>query len=291
MIDHLRAIAIFAAVAEEGSFSAASRRLKLTTSGISQHITKLEEQLGVTLLYRTTRALSLTTEGTHLLLHAQRMVAEAEEGLNKIADSSTEPAGHLKVSVPLMMASGPYEEAIWAFALNYPAVSLELLYFDHIVDLVSGGYDVALRLGYLQDSSLYARRIGSFSRQLVCAPSYLKTFGKIDSLATLKQCNFVSLDTLPNQIEFIHHNEKTTFTHKNGRILVNSFEALKSAVLAGLGVQRIPTDLIREELKRGELVVLLPEWSLADLGIYAVWPDNSRRSSLTHRFVEHLLAS
>lgn len=158
MIDDLRAMAIFATVAESGSFSAAGRQLRLATSGISQHVTKLEDRLGVTLFYRSTRSLSLTNEGKSLLDHAQRMMAAAEDGLNSIVDISNEPAGAITITLPAFMASSSYEHAIWGFINKHRAVAVTVRYLDRNFDLVTEGIDLALCMGELPDTALRSRR-------------------------------------------------------------------------------------------------------------------------------------
>ncbi|WP_171181973.1 LysR family transcriptional regulator [Ruegeria sp. HKCCD8929] len=291
MIDDLRPLAIFAAVAESGSFSAAGRQLRLATSGISQHVTKLEDRLGVTLFYRSTRSLSLTSEGQRLLEHAQRMMAAAEDGLNSVVDVSKEPAGSLIITLPAFMAESIYERAIWDFASTYRAVELTVRYLDSNFDLVAEGIDLALRMGELPDSSLRSRRLGSASRKLVCAPSYLKALPRVTSPGDLRTADFVAMQGLTDQVVLIKGDEEKTLHTNRGRVVVDNFAALRSALCAGLGIQRLPASVADPELEVGNLVELIPDWSIPDLGTYAVWPDTSRRLSLTRLLVDHIDAA
>ena len=291
MIDNLRAMAIFATVAETGSFSAAGRQLRLATSGISQHVTKLEDRLGATLFYRSTRSLSLTNDGKRLLEYAQRMMAAAEDGLNSITDISNEPAGALTVTLPAFMANSFYEQAIWDFMRRHHAVAITIKYLDRTFDLVAEGIDLALRMGALSDSALRSRRLGSFGRKLVCAPSYLASIDKITKPSDLKKCDFVMIDGLVDQISLFKDGQEVIVPTSRGRVLVDNLVALSSALRAGLGVQRVPTSIIQNDLKSGALVELLPNWSLPDLGTYAVWPDTSRRSSLTRLLIDHIVTA
>lgn len=288
MIDDLRALAIFATVAETGSFSAAGRQLRLATSGISQHVSKLEDRLGVTLLYRSTRSLSLTAEGARLLDHARRMMAAAEDGLNSIADISTEPAGALTISLPAFMAGSPQEAAIWDFAHRYEAIALTLRYLDRRFDLVAEGIDMALRMGELPDSSLCSRRLGSFGRVLVAAPCYLARVGAVDTPDDLTRCDFIAMEAVPDHISLMNGREEVTMKTVRGRVLVDNFAGLRNALIAGLGIQRLPAEVAAPDLASGVLVHVLPDWSIPDMGTYAVWPDTSRRSSLTRMLVEHI---
>ena len=289
MIDDLRAMAIFATVAETGSFSAAGRQLRLATSGISQHVTKLEDRLGVTLFYRSTRSLSLTSDGKRLLEHALRMMAAAEDGLNSIADISQEPAGALTVTLPAFMAESTYEQAIWDFVSRHQSVAMTIKYLDRNFDLVAEGIDLALRMGELPDSTLRSRRLGSFKRKLVCAPSYMAKAGTIKSVEDLRTCDFVTMDGLVDQLTLLKHGQSEIIHTNKGRVQVDSFVALRSAVLSGLGVQRMPASVANADLKAGKFVELLPDWAIPELGIFAVWPDTSRRSSLTRLLIDHVV--
>jgi DNA-binding transcriptional LysR family regulator len=289
MIDDLRAMAIFATVAETGSFSAAGRHLRLATSGISQHVTKLEDRLGVTLFYRSTRSLSLTNEGRRLLDHAQRMMAAADDGLNSVVDISNEPAGALTITLPAFMAGSSYEQAIWGFVRQHQAVAVTIRYLDRNFDLVAEGIDLALRMGDLPDSALRSRRLGSFGRKLVCAPSYLKTLPQVTKPDDLKDVDFVAMEGLVDQLSLTKDGEEKVLHTNRGRVLVDNFAALRSALCAGLGVQRLPTSVADDDLKSGALIELLPDWGIPDLGTYGVWPDASRRSSLTRLLIKHIV--
>ncbi|UWP98658.1 LysR family transcriptional regulator [Aliiroseovarius crassostreae] len=291
MIDDLRAMAIFATVAETGSFSAAGRQLRLATSGISQHVTKLEDRLGVTLFYRSTRSLSLTNEGKRLLEHTQRMMTAAEDGLNSIVDISNEPAGALIITLPAFMAGSTYEQAIWSFTRQHQAVAVTIKYLDRNFDLVAEGIDLALRMGELPDSALRSRRLGSFGRKLVCAPSYLKTLPPIRSPDDLKNADFVAMEGLADQVALLKDGEEQVLHTGRGRVLVDNFAALRSALCAGLGIQRLPAIVADTDLKSGALVEILSDWKIPDLGTYGVWPDTSRRSSLTRLLIDHIVAN
>jgi DNA-binding transcriptional LysR family regulator len=290
MIDELRSMAIFTAVAEMGSFSAAGRKLRLATSGISQHVSKLEDRLGVTLFYRSTRSLSLTSEGQRLLEHTQRMIVAAEDGLNSIADISNEPSGALSITMPAFMAGSIYELAIWDFMRSHKAIAVTMKYLDRNFDLVAEGIDLALRMGELSDSALRSRRLGSFGRKLVCSPEYLAHIGDIKTPNDLKDCDFIAMSGLNVNIPLRKGDKEMVIHPRKSRVLVDSFAALHSGLRAGLGIQRLPTSVAKEDLKSGALVELLPAWSIPDLGTYVVWPGTSRRSSLTRLLIEHIAA-
>jgi DNA-binding transcriptional LysR family regulator len=288
MIDELKSLAIFATVAETGSFSAAGRQLKLATSGISQHVSKLEDRVGVTLLYRSTRSLSLTTDGKKLLKHAKRMMLAAEEGLDTIANVSQEPTGELSLSLPAFMVNSYYDLMIWDFVRRYKSVGITVRYLDQNVDLVGEGVDMALRMGQLLDSNLRCRRLGSFARKIVCAPSYLEQIGKVKNPDDLKKCNFIAIEGLITQLSLVKGKKEALVQTNKGRITVNNFFALRSALRNGLGVQRMPESVVENDLKTGALVQLLPDWTIPDLGIYAVTPGANHRGALSKLLIDHI---
>lgn len=289
MIDDLRALAIFAKVAEAGSFSAAGRSLRLSTSVVSHHVKALETRHGVSLFRRSTRALSLTGEGQRLLEAARRMVEAAEEGLDSIANVSTDPAGALRVSAPAFMMNSPQESAIWQFAGRYPNVAVTLYSSDEQINLVEKGFDMAIRLGTLSDSALRSRKIGAFERCLVASPSYLETIETPLAPEDLTRCDFVLLDMLSEKFVLKRGSEVVTVQPEQSRVLVNSISSARCAVLAGLGVQKLPLSEVEKDLAAGHLMRVLPEWSLPTLSIYAVWPESSQRSTLVRLLLEFLL--
>lgn len=289
MINDLRALAIFAKVAEAGSFSAAGRALRLSTSVVSHHVSSLEMRHGVPLLHRSTRSLSLTNEGQCLLDAARRMIEAAEEGFDAIADISGAPTGTLRISAPAFLMNSPQVDAVWQFARQYPGVSLTLCSSDKQVNLVAEGFDVAIRLGVMSDSSLKSRKIGTFERCLVASPSYLESREALTTPEDLSCCDFVMLDMLPEKFVLHKDGVNVVVQPEKSRVLVNSIGGAISAVLAGLGVQKLPLSEVSEELAAGSLVNVLPDWSLETYNIYAVWPESSRRGTLVGLLLEYLV--
>lgn len=289
MIDDLRALAIFVKVVEAGSFSAAARALRLSTSVVSHHVKALENRHGVSLLHRSTRALSLTSEGRRLLEAARRMVEAAEEGLNTIADSSAHPAGALRLTAPAFLMNSPQVGAIWRFAERHPSVAITLYSSDERANLVADGFDMAIRLGAMADSTLRCRRIGTFERALVAAPAYLKTIRELVVPEDLTRCDFVLPDMLSDKFVLQRDGEETTVQPEGSRVLVNSIAASRSAALAGLGVHKLPLSEVGSDLAAGRLERVLPEWTLPTRNIYAVWPSSSHRSSLVRLLLDCLV--
>lgn len=289
MIDDLRALAIFAKVAEAGSFSAAARTLRLSTSVVSHHVKVLESRHGVSLFRRSTRALSLTNEGQKLLGAAKRMVEAAEQGLDSIANISAEPAGTLRLTAPAFLMNSAQKTAIWQFASDHPNVKVTVHSSDERVNLITEGFDLAIRLGEMADSALRSRKIGAFERRLVAAPSYLATIEEPVSPEDLARCEFVLLDMLPNKFILQRGGEEHNLQPEKSRVSVNSVASARSALIAGLGVQRLPHSEVEDDLASGRLVEILPDWSLPTINIYAVWPASSHHSSLVRLLLKYLV--
>lgn len=288
MIDELRALAIFAKVAEAGSFSAAANSLQLSTSVVSHHVKKLETRLGTTLIRRSTRALSLTHDGERLLESASKVVREAELGLNEIAGTTSQPSGVLRLTMPTFLSNSDLQGAVWRFVSDYPKVRLNIHETEERVNLISGGYDLAIRVGTLKDSGLKRRKIGVFERALVSSPSYLEKVGGVKTPSQLNRCKFVSLGMLPEGFTLHRKGKKVAFQPDDVQISVTSVSAAHSAIVAGLGIQRLPRSEVEEELKSGLLVEVLPDWSLPTLNIYAVWPEAGQSNALVTLLIDSL---
>ncbi len=290
MSDDYRGLAVFVAVADAGSFSAAGRRLKISTSVVSHHISKLESKLGVPLFFRSTRSLSMTSEGQQIVDAARRMVRAGDEAFDLLADHSEQPVGALRVTLPAFGTGSGIHEAIWAFAKAHPLVALSIISSDRPVDLVKEGYDLAIRLGVLADSTLKNRRIGTFHRVLVASPAFLKNAPDIKSPPDLVAQDFISFAMTSDVLTLYQDSEQITVPMENFRVEVDSVTAGKAAALEGLGVMSLPLNEIEKELESGALVEVMPNWKLAALGIFAVWPDSGPQKKLTRRMIDFLVA-
>jgi DNA-binding transcriptional LysR family regulator len=289
MIENFRGLAIFVAVADAGSFSNAGRRLKLSTSVVSHHLSKLESKLGVSLFFRSTRSLSLTPEGQSILPAARRMVDAGVEALDELAETSDQPVGALRLTMPAHGDQSHVHQAVWEFARTYPLVTISLSNSNKAADLVKEGFDLAIRLGRLADSTLKNRKIGQFGRVVVASPAYLATRPPVETLEDLNACEFIAISIIPNAMTLMRNGEQILFEPEKIRLEVDSISTAKTAILAGLGVQHLPTSEAEQELKDGRLVRVLPEWSLPEMGVYAVWPDVGPQKKLTRRLIDFLV--
>ena len=287
-MDDYRALAVFVAVHEAGSFSGAGRRLKLSTSVVSHHVSKLEAKLGASLFFRSTRSLSLTPEGQAILPSARAMVVAADEALDILAETSETPVGALRITLPAFGERSLIHQSLMRFVHAHPMVAMSIHTSDYPVDLVKEGFDLAIRLGVLSDSALKSKRIGSFTRKLVASPSYLAGRAKIRTLEDLQACDFISMAMLPDAITLVNKGEQFSFEPENVRLEVHSLSSAKLAVLQGLGLQHLPDSEADVEISEGRLVEVLPQWSPPELGVYAVWPDIGPQKKLTRRLIEFM---
>ncbi|NND92038.1 MAG: LysR family transcriptional regulator [Granulosicoccus sp.] len=289
MIEDYRGLAVFVAVADAGSLSAAGRRLKLSTSVVSHHLSRLEAKMGTSLFFRSTRSMSLTAEGHAALPAARRMVAAGEEALDALSVGSDVPVGALHITMPAWGDRTPMRQKIWEFARLYPMVAISVQTSDMQSDLVKEGFDLAIRLGRLADSGLKSRRIADFKRVLVASPEYLASRPIVRTLEDLASCDYIAITMLPHVETFAWQGKSVSFQPEKVRLEVDTIMSAKSAILAGLGVRHLPLGEVEEEIASGRLVQVLPEYRMPDLGVYAVWPDGGHEKALTRRLIDFLL--
>ncbi len=281
-------MAVFARVVDEGSFRAVAKELSLAPSRVSETVSDLEQYLGVTLLYRTTRKLSLTSEGRKFYVHVAQLLRSAEAGLNELNALSQEHIGELKIALPAFLATSNIATTIAEFAREHPKVTLELSYSDQIVDMINEGFDMSIRVGKLEDSSMMSRKIGESRRLLVAGKEYLETRATPKHPSDLNEWDWIHFRMRSNIVKFESPTGEIISNSVNSRISVNNVEAMLHLVNQNIGVSVLPEHLAGKYIKSGKLVHLLPEWELSSLGYYAVWPDSSRRENLTLQLVRYL---
>lgn len=288
MIDKLRSIAIFATVVDQGTFRAAALHLGLAPSRVSQAVSDLEKALGVTLLYRSTRQLSLTPEGQILHEKATAMLTAAESGLDAINPVSKEPSGALRITAPAFVTQTALMDSFADFAKTHPKILLKFDFSDKQSDLIKDGFDVAIRAGWLEDSEFLTRSIGFSDRLLVASPTCCGGHPPPTHPKDLESWNWIRFTMRPDQTELTSaKGESVTVTGKS-HVSVNSADALFEMAARGLGLTAVPEHLARRGMEAGRLIHVLPDWSLRPLGLHAVWPDQSRRENLTMLFVRFL---
>jgi DNA-binding transcriptional LysR family regulator len=286
-LDHLAAMAIFAKVVETNSFTAAARALGSSKSAVSKQVAALEDRLGARLLNRTTRRLALTEIGVAFYDRCSRLVAEAEEAELEVTRMTAEPRGELRINAPYSFGINHVAPRLGGFLAAHPAVSIDLTLDDRYVDLVADGYDLAIRIGNLSDSSLIARKLGMTRVLLVAAPEYWAKHGMPKTPRDLAnhECLIYSYRRMGNLWQF--GNEAVRVS---GRMHANNGDVLRQVAVAGHGVVIMPSFIIWEDLLAGRLVPALPGHEPPPLGIYAVYPHSRHLSAKVRAFVDYLVA-
>jgi DNA-binding transcriptional LysR family regulator len=283
----LNEILVFAKVAETGSFSAAARKLDMPKSTVSRKIADLEQRLGARLIQRTTRRLSLTDAGRAYFEHGARIVAELEEADRAVGNLQDGPRGKLRVTAPLNF--GFLGAIAAAYLARYPEVELELVCTDRVVNLVEEGFDVAIRARALGDSSLIARSLGQVGTLMVADPGYIERRGRPREPKELAKHDCVVFGAGGDRGKWkLRRKTSSVEITVTPRLVVNDFETVHEAVVAGLGIGLIPDFRCAGDLRDRRLERVLPEWSVADTPIHAVYPSTRHLSPKIRAFVEHL---
>lgn len=288
MIDHLKQMAIFAQVVEEGTFRGAAKALGLSPSRVSETVSELEDYLGVTLLYRTTRKIALTNEGRIFYGRVVEMMHSAEAGLNEISAIAMEPVGALRISFPAFLSSSPLSTAVADFSKRYPNVALSVTYTDNEVGLIEDGFDLNIRAGWLDDSSMMSRKLAVGQRKLVAGRKYASRHSVPKSPADLEDWDWIRYRNRADTTVLVGPDGTEGKVTGKAQIEVDSIHALDHLVRQNLGVTILPANMADQGIEDDALVPLIPDWTLRELGIFAVWPDRSRRESLTLLFVRFL---
>ena len=289
MIDQLRQMAIFARTIDHGSFRAAAKAMRLSPSVVSHQVAELERRLGTALIYRSTRKLSLTRDGERLLLSARTMIEAAENGLQSVSDQAREPSGELRVTMPAVLARSKLVEQIAGFTVANRKVQLSVDFSDTRKSLIGDGFDLAIRMGWLKDSALIARKLNSVHRRLVAAKSYLASRPRPVSPGDLNDWDWLELSPVrTKQPKFQKAGHKTMTVKPASRISVNDAHALYQFARAGSGLALVPDFLAEDDISAGVMEYVLPDWHVEDIGIYAVWPQNAPKHGLTRCLVDHL---
>lgn len=270
--DHLRRMALFAEVARYGSFSAAARAQDLATSVLSTAVSQLEDELGVRLLHRTTRRLSLTEIGQDFYAKCQDMLASADAAQELVAEHSGEIAGRLRISAASDVAEKIILPALAPLARAHPKLLLDIMVDDHIVDMTTQSIDLAIRSGWMRDSSLVARKLSDLHEVLVASPAYLSHYGIPLAPDDLRTHRIIGLSRFadPTTLVFKNRQGSTARINMTPGAMTDSVRMLCELALEGFGVARLPSYTVRDALQNGRLQVLLTDWSLPGAGIFAV---------------------
>jgi DNA-binding transcriptional LysR family regulator len=262
------ALQTFVEVADAGGISPAALRLGLSKSIVSRRLVRLEEELGTQLLARSTRGAALTEAGETFRDHAARACAEIEQARETI-QSAGELCGRLRISAPLTFGPTHFAPVLAEMARRHPLLQIHTCYSDQVVDLIGEGYDCAIRLGYLADSTMVARRIGPIHGTIVASPAYVEAHGAPETLDEVLAHPALMQGTEAWQLM---DGKKTVTVRPQGRFKADNGTALVAAVLAGLGIACLPTGLVRRHIDAGALVPVLTKHPLRPAGAYVVRP-------------------
>ncbi len=275
----------FVEVADAGGVSPAARRLGTSKSIVSRRLLRLETELGVQLLNRTTRGAALTEAGTTFRDYAARVVAVIEAARETISPEG-DLRGRLRVAAPLSFGPTHFAPVLAEMARRHPRMHIHTCYSDRKVDLVNEGYDCAIRVGFLQDSSLLARRVGPIYAKYVASPAYIATHGSPQTPEEFQTHEAVMQGT-ENWLAM--DGDKTVVMNPQGRFKADNGSALVSAALAGLGIAGLPVGLIEDHLASGALVEVMPRFPAPQLGIYVVRPPGQHPSRKIRVLTEMLI--
>ncbi|UXK09026.1 LysR family transcriptional regulator [Shewanella putrefaciens] len=273
-MEHFSALPIFVTVVECGSFSGAGQKLGLSKSAVSKRITLLEQSLGLQLLHRTTRSLSLTEAGARYYNYVCPAVQLAQEGLDAISELQQAPQGHLRISVPMVFGRVYIAPLIAEFLRQYPDIQLQMHMDDKTTDLITGGFDLAIRIGELPDSSLIARKLAPCLSVICAAKDYLAQHGLPSTPAALTQHNCLFYSYFQDGVEWSFQSPNgVQRVQPKGNYQVNNSDAIHQACLDGLGIANLPRFIVEPDLQTGRLQALLTDYPLPEHGIYAVYPQ------------------
>ncbi|ELY3836979.1 LysR family transcriptional regulator [Cronobacter turicensis] len=270
MFKQLQDMALFALVAETGSFTAAAQKAGLPKSSVSQRISQLEAHVGLRLLNRTTRTLSLTFAGEHYLVHCREMLDASERADLAVQRLRDNPSGRLRITSPAGIGATLLARMNAEFLARYPDITLEVFISDDVRDLVMEGFDVALRTGKPQDSSLIGRKIGHCPRYLLASPAYLAQHPPLTHPAQLAEHRVIVHRAWT---EWLLQRDRDLYRcHLNQMHQTDNLLYARESALAGAGVTLLPAFLLDDTLKQGALINILPEWTVTGNDLYLVYP-------------------
>jgi len=291
-MDRLESIDAFLHVAEHGSFTAAAARLGVTKSRVSKQVQALERRLGTRLLHRTTRRLTLTEAGAHYHERCAPLLEALAEADRSVGDLHALPRGRLRVNAPVSFGLLQLASALPAFLAHYPSLTVDITLNDRFVDLLHEGYDAAVRIGQLQDSSLMARRIAGCDVWLCGAPAYLARQGRPRAIADLAGHNALTYSYAPQGSHWPITDPRGD-RHRvpvSGNLRANNGELLLAAAEQGSGLVMLPDFIAARSVASGRLERLLPDHGIAPLSVNVVYPYTPRVPAKVRAFVDFLVS-
>ncbi len=285
----LEDVLAFVRVVETGGFSRAAERLGLSKSIISRRVARLEADLGVRLINRTTRGIAPTEAGLEFKTRCVEILSQLEAARDAVTCRDKDVAGTLRLAVPLSFGIARLAPAIAGFAAEHPRLSIDLSVSDRFVDLVAEGFDAAVRVGVLPDTSLIARRLGAVQSLLVASPAYVAKHGAPEKPQALAQRDCLIYSAGARETWQFRSGRKWASFRPQGRFRADNGEVLRAAALAGLGIAALPDFLVDEALADGTLVRLLEAYPMPEAGIHLLRPAGGPASARLRALSDHLV--
>lgn len=289
-MDTIKCMEVFVAVAKNESFTAGAKQVDISTKLASKYVQQLEEKLGAQLFYRTTRSVTLTDTGKAYYERCIPLLDQFNELEGIVQQRQSDLAGPIRITAPTGFGSKELVEAIAEFQLLHPKVSIDLHLADHLVSIVEGGFDLAVRFGKLEDSTLIARKLRDMRIVIVASPDYLDKHGepKHPSGLTTHNCLLQMTTKEPAHWNFRIENKIKSYKMQGG-FHVNSPRAIVQMAIKGMGIGRIPLYTVEPYLKDGTLKILFEEYEASATGLYAVYPPNKHLTARIRAFIDHLV--
>jgi DNA-binding transcriptional LysR family regulator len=289
-LGNLRRLSYFVAVVETGSFTAAAERLGITKAVVSQQVARLEQEFRTALLTRTTRKVQPTEAGSGFYRRCALILHEAEDAFSELAEASTEPSGTLRLTAPFDYGVGVVVPTIAAFARRYPACKVDAILTDQTLDLMSGHVELAIRVGWLAETGLQARKIGSFRQLLVASSSLASKVSRLKMPEEIASMPFIANTALREQLRwtFSRNGDERKSVTMQASIFLDATLAVRQAVCEGSGLSVLPDYVVADDVASGRLIQVLPRWRLPPGGIHAVFPAARFRPAKVRAFVELL---
>lgn len=292
-MDRLTEMEAFATVVDQGGFTDAARKMGISKSAVSKHVSSLEARLGARLLNRTTRRVSPTEIGLAYYDRARRVLNDAGEADALVTSMQSAPSGLLRISVATDFGVNHLSPVLGDFLSEFPDITVNMVLNNRFVELISEGFDMAIRIGELEDSTLRARKLTETTKRMVASPNYFEEFGqpeKIDDLSNHKLLHY-SNQSSGSVWKITAPSGEKRQVRTSGWLSVNDGQSLLNAAVSGLGIAYLPSYLYADAMKKGEIVEAMPELPVEKQGIYAVYPPGRFTQPKVRAFIDFLVNS
>jgi len=279
---------VFLTVVEAGSFTLAAERLGIPKANVSRKVSRLEKRLNITLLERSTRSQHLTEAGQRFLIHCKRIHEELDLATACVSELQHGYTGRLKIGASVSTGHFILKPALSQFLKQFPDLNVQLNLLNRRVDFIEEGFDVVIRIGELEDSSLVAKKLGCVERNLYVSTSYAKENGLPDIVDELQRHQIITINPLTNdhRLQLVSKNGQRFALSSLPRLLVDDFAMLKQSVLDGIGIAALPSYMCQSEVEQGKLSQILLDWGLPTLDVFALYPKNRSKLPKVKAFLD-----